>query len=215
MVKTLLSLSLCLAFTVSVRADDPSKDGIAAFKQYLEKNFKDRKWQTGPAQLESRELQKAYPDQRFFYVYSAPPLPPGAFLPELVERHRKASEEFRKNYISLAVAIGKDGIRPLANNKESLGKGLIALNSEEDAKVAAAAVLSLYIESGYTQAPKALPASSVKVTKSDKGWTCQVQQPMLQGNVTFDAEGKLATLSKSSHIPLPPGARPRGLAPRP
>ena len=216
--KMLLTVPLCLALAGFVRADDPTKDGLAAFKQYLEKNHKGKKWQTGPAQLDSKELQQAYPDQRFYYVYSAPPLPPGAPLPELIERHRRASEEFRKNYISLAVAVGKEGVRILSNKKEDLARGLIAVKSEDDAKAAAAAVLSLTFEGGHSLPPAVLKRDAVKVEKSDKGWTCQVQQMALNGTVTFDADGKLTSVNKASFIPLPPSAPPRepgGPGPRP
>jgi hypothetical protein len=204
-----MTLLVSVAFTGLVRADDPSKEGMAAFKQYLEKNHKEKKWQTGPSRLDSKELQQAYPGQQFFYVYSAPPLPPGAPLPELIERHRKASAEFRKNYISLAAAVGKDGVRPLSNKVQDLGRGLAPVKDDAGAKSAAAAVLSLYIEGGYSLPPALLKADAVKAEKSDKGWTCQVQQMSLGGTVTFDADGKLTSVSKSSHIPLPPSAPPR------
>src|SRR5438067_9213765 len=145
--KSLLSLSLFALLLGNVRAEDPSKDSLAAFKEYLEKNYKDKKWQVGPARLDSKELQKAYPDQRFYYVYSSPPLPPGAPLRELLERHRQAMEDFRKNCISLTVVTSKDGFQPL-KTPEDFNRQLMAVKSDDDAKVAAAAAISLYAGSG-------------------------------------------------------------------
>src|SRR5262249_2054553 len=111
--KPIVSLIAVAVLVAGTRADDPSKDDVAAFKQYLEKNYKGKTGGTGPAKLDSKEIQKAYPGLRFVYVYSSPPLPPGAALPELIERHRRAMEEFQKKSISLTAAIDKDGIRPL------------------------------------------------------------------------------------------------------
>jgi hypothetical protein len=189
---------------------DPSKDDLAAFKQYLEKNFKGKKWQTGPTILESKELEKAYPGKRFLFVYSSPPLPPGAFLPELIERHRQASEDFRKNYISLTVVKDKDGFRALGK-PESYQEGLMAVKNDDDAKVAATAIISLHSSSGIQAGPAVITADQVKVQKTDKGWTCTAQKQLnFQGTAQFDANGKVTAVSKFSIAPLPPSARPRG-----
>src|SRR5947209_5774716 len=104
--KHLLVLSALLMLATNGPAQDPSKDDLATFKQYLKKNHKGKDWGVGPARLDSKEIQKAYPDLRFYYVYTAQPLPPGAPLPELIERHRKAMEDYNKNFISVTVAIG-------------------------------------------------------------------------------------------------------------
>lgn len=188
---------------------DPSKDEIASFKNYLEKNHKGKKWQLGPSGLESKELTQAYPGQHFYYVYSSPPLPPGAALPELLERHRRAAEDFSVNYISVTVAMGKDGIRTMGK-VESFREGLMVVKSEDDAKVAAAAVLSLYPGRGFATGPAIIKAGEVKVLKTEKGWTCSAQKQFsFQGTVEFDAEGKLLSVSKNSIAPLPPSAPPR------
>jgi hypothetical protein len=208
--KNVLFLAAVLLPIVATANADPSKDELTAFKQYLEKNYKGKKWQTGPSRLESKELEKAYPGQRFFFVYSSPPLPPGAFLPELIERHRQASEEFRKNFISLTVAANRDDFRPLGN-PESYQEGLMAVKNDDDAKVAAAAILSLHASSGIQTGPAVITADQVKVQKTDKGWTCTAQKQFnFQGTVQFDANGKVLSVSKISIAPLPPSARPRG-----
>ncbi len=207
--KTTLSLVALAVLAAGVRADDPSKDDLAAFKQYLEKNYKGKTWQTGPAKLDSKELQKAYPGLRFVYVYSSPPLPPGAALPELIERHRRAVEEFQKNCISLTAAIDKDGIRPLKTPGD-FAKGLMAVKSDDDARVAAAAVISLHAGGGISTGPAVVSVEAVQVRKSDKGWTCTAQKPnQFQGTAIFDSDGKLTSVSKISIAPLPPSAPPR------
>jgi hypothetical protein len=62
-------------------------DEIDQFKAYLGKNHKGAKWQTGPARVDSEATRTAFPGQRFYYVASSPPLPPGgAVNPEVVER---------------------------------------------------------------------------------------------------------------------------------
>ncbi len=207
--KTLLSVCLFALLLSSVRAEDPPKDSLAAFKEYLEKNHKGKKWQVGPARIDSKELQKAYPDLRFYYVHSSPPLPPGAFLPELIERHRKALEDFQKNFLSLTVVAGKDGIQPLRKT-DDFKHQLMVVKSDDDARVAAAAILSLYSGGGINTGPAVVSADQVKVEKTDKGWTCTAQKQFaFQGTVVFDPEGKLVSISKASIAPLPPSSRPR------
>jgi hypothetical protein len=204
-----LAFSALALLTASAPDQDPSKDDLATFKQYLEKNHKGKKWQTGPARLDSKEIQKAYPDQRFYYVFSSPPLPPGAALPELIERHRRAMEEYTKDYISVTVAVDRDGVRPLTGKTGDLAKGLMAVKSEDDARTAAAAVLSVCPEGGRAVGPGVMPPEAVKVEKADKGWTCTARRQFLTGTVTFDADGKLTGVRRQSMVPLPPSAPPR------
>jgi hypothetical protein len=211
----LLTLSALALLTANAPDQDPSKDDLATFKQYLEKNHKGKKWQTGPARMDSKEIQKAYPDLRFYYVFSSPPLPPGAPLPELIERYKKAMEDYRQNHISVTVALGKDGVRPLTNKAEDLAKGLMAVKGEDDAKTAAAAVLSICPEGGLAVAPGVMPLDAVKVEKTDKGWTCTARRQFLSGTVTFDTDGKLTGVQRQSTVPLPPSAPPMRPFPRP
>jgi hypothetical protein len=72
MIRVLFLFAAALLAAPAVAAD-PSKDELAAFKDYLEKNHKGKKWQLGPSALESKELAQAYPGHRFYYVYSSPP----------------------------------------------------------------------------------------------------------------------------------------------
>lgn len=207
--KTLLVFTTALFLSGIARTQDPSKDEIALLKQYLEKNHKGKKWGVGPARLDSKEIQKAYPNQRFYYVFTAMPLPPGAPLPEAIERHRKAMEEYQKTALSLTVVIDQNGIRPLTSKVEDLSKGLIAVKTDDDAKTVAAAVISICPETGLTFGPSTLTSDMVQVQKSDKGWTCEGRKQFVSGQSVFDADGKLKSAGRSSHVPLPPSAPPR------
>src|SRR5262245_17030884 len=62
-----------------------TKADIAAFQDFLMKNKLDKQWQGDPARVDSEEIRKAYGKRRVYYTFAAPPLPPGAKLPELIE----------------------------------------------------------------------------------------------------------------------------------
>src|SRR5262245_59837470 len=87
---------------------------LAKFQNYLEENKPGKKWQTGPARMDSEEIRKAFGKARFYYVFSSPPLPPGAPLPELLEEHQLRMEVYQKEFISLIMRIDEEGtVKPL------------------------------------------------------------------------------------------------------
>lgn len=191
----------------TIRADDSAetqKKDLDAFKKYLADKHPGKKWSAGPTALDSKELREAYPGKRFYFVHSAPPLPPGAPLKDLLERHRERMIDYQKNYISVTVEVSGDDIKPLGRAPADLGKGLMRVRSEDDAKVAAAAVLSI-VNDGRG-GPGVVTAAEVKVAHEDKiGWTCQVDKPFaFQGIVKFTPRGGLEQVSKVSTAPLPP-----------
>mgnify|MGYP003579203660 CR=1 FL=1 len=59
------------------------KADLTRFRNYMEEVKPGKKWQSGPTHMDSAEIRRAYPNARFYSVYSRPPLPPGAPLPEL------------------------------------------------------------------------------------------------------------------------------------
>jgi hypothetical protein len=187
------------------RKADPkqTKADMTAFKAYLAKNHPKKKWQTGPLRLDSAEIRKAYGRRRFYFVFSSPPLPPGAANPEILRRYEEKVQEFQKNAISLTVAIeDKDKISPLSKPAD-FSPGLMKVKTDADAKTAAAAILSLY-GSGRVS-PGIVAAKEVTVTKNDMGWSCRVVKKLaFQGTVTFDAKGKCVSVSKIFTGPLPP-----------
>src|SRR5262245_4946784 len=80
-----------------------TKQGLDAFRAYLKKEHPDKKWQQGPARLDSAALRAAYSEQRLYYVYASPPLPPGANIKSVQEAYRRQLEDIRKHHISLTV----------------------------------------------------------------------------------------------------------------
>jgi hypothetical protein len=175
---------------------------LLAFKKYLAKTYPEKKWQTGPSTLDSKEIRTAYPGLKLYYVFSAPPLPPGAFSKQLQENFRRRVEEFRKDFISVTASLGGDGTIKELRQPRDFNQGLMKVQSDDDAKAAAAAILSLYGADRVGPGPVA--ASDVTATKTDKGWTCQVKGRFFQGSVTLDANGQCTAVSKIYTGPLPP-----------
>lgn len=187
-----------------------AKADLAAFKEYLGKN-KLTRWQGDPTRLDSEELRAAYPKRRLYFTFAAPPLPPGAALPDLIEAHKRRMAEWQeKQSLRLVVLIDDDGkVAPLSK-PEDFSAGLMPVKGEADAKTAAAAILS--VANVEQVAPTAVSAKEVNVTKGEKGWTCTVSKKMaFDGSVTFDADGKCTKVEKRMNyiMPLPPSAPPR------
>jgi hypothetical protein len=181
---------------------DADKADQGAFKAYLAKQHPGKKWQQGPTRLDTPEIRKAYGKRKFYYVFSAPPLPPGARIKSVLEAYRKRLEEYTKHYISLTGALDEAGkVTPLQKPAD-FNAGLMKVAGEEDVKTAAAAILALY-GSGRV-GPGAVAAAEVKVTANGKGWTGRVtSKRFFQGTVTFDADGKCTAVSKVYIGPLP------------
>jgi hypothetical protein len=56
-----------------------TQEGRDAFRAYLQREYPAKKGQAGPSRLDCPAVRAAYPGQRFYFVYSGPPLPPGAY----------------------------------------------------------------------------------------------------------------------------------------
>jgi hypothetical protein len=204
-------LALMLDFGMSTCAagknvqDERTMADLTKFQSYLEENKPGKKWQTGPARMDSEEIRKAYGKQRFYYVYSSPPMPPGAPLPELVEAYEQKMDEYQKHFISLTLRIDEQGrITPLQEGDYNLGynMGMMQVATDEDAKICAAAILSLY--SSDRVGPGIVSAKEVVVNRSEKGWSCSVnRENAFQGEVVFDKDGKCVSVTKTYTGPLP------------
>ena len=203
MSRTMRALAAALLLLPGLAARAADDDGLNAFQAYLKDHYADQKWQTGPDRLDAPAVRAAYGKQRFYYVFSAPPLPPGANIPSLQEAFRRRMEEFRKTYISLTARVDEDGkVVPLVQAAD-FNAGLMKVAGDDDARTAAAAILSLYGQDRV--GPGAVDPKEVLVTRGDKGWSCQVQRPnAFQGAVTFDADGQCTAVSKTYTGPLPP-----------
>src|SRR5262249_32163565 len=89
--------------------DEQTTADLKIFQSYLEENKPGKKWQTGPARMDSEEIRKAYEKLRFYYVFSSPPLPPGAPLPDLLAEYERKMDEHQKQFISLIARIDEQG----------------------------------------------------------------------------------------------------------
>ncbi len=199
----LLTFAVVFLVGLNASAADPEKTkaDLQAFQEYLKKQYPEKKWQTGPSAIDSEEIRAAYGKKRFYYVFSAPPLPPGA--PVALEAYQKKLEDHRKNYVSLTVCIDEQGkLTPLVK-AEDYNAGLMPVKTDDDAKVAAAAILSLI---GADQvAPGPLSAKAFMVKKTDNGWFCSVAvKNQFTGGVIFAKDGTYRQASKNYAGPLPP-----------
>ena len=204
-------IALMLNFGVAMRTagqnaqDELTRADLAKFQSYLEVNKPGKKWQTGPARIDSEEIRKAYGNLRFYYVYSSPPMPPGAPLPELLEEYDLKMKEYQKQFISLTFRIDEQGgIKSLQEEDYNQGynQGLMRITTDDEARICAAAILSLYISD--RAGPEIVTAKEVTVTRSEKGWSCSVnRENAFQGAVVFDSEGKCVSVTKTYMGALP------------
>src|SRR5215510_1000670 len=202
-------MALMLDFGIATRTagknaqDAQTLADFAKFQSYLEENKPGKKWQTGPARMDSEEIRKAFGNARFYYVFSSPPLPPGAPLQELIDEHQRKMEVYQKEFISLTMRIDEQGkITPL-HEEEDYNLGMMRVATDEDAKICAAAILSLY-SSDDRVGPGIVAAKEVVVTRTENGWSCSVhRENAFQGQVLFDKDGKLVSATKTYAGPLP------------
>jgi hypothetical protein len=204
-------IALMLNFGVAMRTagknaqDEQIRADLTKFQSYLEVNKPGKKWQTGPARIDSEEIRKAYGKLRFYYVYSSPPLPPGAPLPELLEEYERKMEEYQKQFISLTFRIDEQGgIKSLQEDDYNQGynQGLMRVTTDDEARICAAAILSLY--SSDRVGPEIVTAKEVTVTRNEKGWSCSaLRENAFQGAVFFDNDGKCVSVTKTYMGALP------------
>lgn len=198
---TALALFLPMPRCVCGQGDDKH---LEAVQEYLKKAHAKKKWQSGPKLLTSATILKAYGgEQKFYYVFSAPPLPPGANLPELIRAYQARHKDYLENYVSATVRL--DAARkviPLIKPGD-YSEGLMPVKNAEDVKIAAAAVLSLY--GSNRVAPGLVTEKEVMVTATEQGWRGVVNRNnAFQGTVEFDKKGQATKLSKVFTGPVPP-----------
>ena len=178
------------------------KADLTRFRNYMEEVKPGKKWQSGPTPMDSEEIRRAYGQARFYSVYSSPPLPPGARLPELIEAYQLKMEEYQKQFISMTVRIDEtENMAPLSG-AEDYNQGLMRVTTDDDARISAAAILSLY--GSDRVGPGIVTAKEVTVTRSENGWTCSVfRENAFRGEVVFDKDGKCVSMMKVYAGPLP------------
>jgi hypothetical protein len=112
-------------------------------------------------------------------------------------------EEYHKQFISLTIRIDDEGRMTPLHEEEDYNLGMMRVTTDEDAKICAAAILSLY-SSDDRVGPGLVAAKEVTVTRSENGWTCSVhRENAFQGEVVFDKEGKVVSATKTYAGPLP------------
>jgi hypothetical protein len=175
---------------------------LTRFRNYMEEVKPGKKWQSGPTRMDSEEIRKAYGKMRFYSVYSSPPLPPGAPLPELVEAYEQKMVEYQKQFISMTIGIDEqEGMAPLYEAND-YNQGLMRVTTDDDARICAAAILSLY--GSDRVGPEIVTAKEVAVTRSENGWSCSVfRENAFRGQVVFDKDGKCVSIMKVYAGPLP------------
>jgi hypothetical protein len=179
-----------------IRAD------ITRFRSYMDEVKPGKKWQSGPTPMDSAEIRRAYSNARFYSVYSSPPLPPGAPLPELVAEYQQKLDEYQKQFISMTIQIdAQERMTPLYE-AEDFNQGLMRITTDDDARISAAAILSLY--GSDRVGPGVVTAKEITVTRSEDGWKCSVfRENAFRGEVVFDKDGKCVSMSKVYAGPLP------------
>jgi hypothetical protein len=162
------ALALLLVARLPALAGDDeaarTKQDLDALRAYLTREYPGKKWQHGPARLDSPALRAAYGGRRFYHVYSSPPLPPGANLKSVQEGHRRRVEEIRKSYVALVVHIDAKGRVVPVRQPQDNSDDLMKVTGDADARTAAAAILSLYLCDHVP--PAAVDPGTVAVTPS-------------------------------------------------
>jgi len=160
------------------------------------------KWQSGPTPVDSEEIRRAYGKKRFYSVYSSPPLPPGAPLPELVEEYQQKMDEYQKQFVSLTIRVDEQETMASLYGAEDYNQGLMQVKNDDDARIGAAAILSLYCSDRV--APGIVRAKEVTVTKTENGRSATVfLENAFRGEVVFDGDGKVVSVTKVFMGPLP------------
>jgi hypothetical protein len=183
--------------------DEKTMADFTKFRNYMEEFKPGKKWQTGPAPMDSEEIRKAYEKQRFYYVFSSPPMPPGADLPELHEEFARKMEEHQKQFVSLTMRMDEQGRMTPIYKAEDYNQGLMQVTTDDDARICAAAILSVYCSDIVR--PEIVTAKEVAVTRSEKGWSCSVvRENAFRGEVVFDKDGKCVSMTKEYEGSVPP-----------
>ena len=153
---------------------------MAAVKEYLAAQYQGKSWDQGPTRLRNGAIDRAYPDWRFYYVFSSQQPAP------------------RAGWISLVMRIGREGRVTEVSGAGSTNEGLMKIRGGADAKVAAAAVMSL---SFGPFGPVSVSVENVQVAPQYGGWYC-LATPGAAGRrkttalqVVFDADGQCTSVS--------------------
>ena len=150
-----------------VLADDVSPEqDVQAVKAFLASE--DFTWDSGPTRITNKSIQAAYPDSRFYYVLFSV-AGGGADTPKL----------------SHVLRLDKTGKVSIRKHND----GLMKIGSVNEAKVAAAAVMSLATAIN-PHGPISVEANDVQVSRGDENWDCKAVKTGHAFRVVFDKDGK-------------------------
>ncbi len=177
--RIVLSLLVLGAACVSSAADpDQAAKDLAAVNKFLAAGFPGKTWQQGPTPMQNAALDKAFPDVRFYYVFSSQDRP-------------------KADWISVMMRVRDDGTVTQVAGPASMNQGLMKVAGTADAKIAAAAIMSLtFGPSG----PVSISSGDVPVARMNGGWYC-LATPGPTGNkkqaleVIFDAGGRCISVA--------------------
>lgn len=173
---------------------------IARFLRFLADRHPGEEWKQGPERIESLELKQAYPGLRFYFVSSPHPMPRGARIapvaPAGVEPGRR-----QKPLLTLCVRFGPGDQLDELRQPEDYNLGLRPIQSDEDARFAAAAILSTL--DGFYFGPSPILSSEVQIQKTPEGWSCRLRTQTKEGKVVFNNAGKCISFSMIYRGPFP------------
>jgi hypothetical protein len=173
---------------------------VAAFKKYLKASKLDDRWQRDPTRLDSEEIRKAYGARRAYFTFQPEPVIGGA-APKTREMIAAIVEAYRPHSLRITVFIVNGKVTALKGPKD-YNVGLMPIKKDDDARIAAAAILSLP-DAGIVP-PGRVEAREITVGKNDKGWICVVNRPNgFTGHVRFDVNGKCVAIHKQANFVLP------------
>jgi len=204
---TLLGVAMILSAGTGSRfaAAASAPADLATFQDHLVRNQLAPHWDGTPTRIESEEIRRAYGDRRFYFTFKAAPLPPGAQLPRLIEEYKQAMQEYQKHSLRITVGIDTKQRADTFRTAQDFNLGLMPVKTDDDARIAAAAILSLM---GDDQVhPGAISAREVSVTRNQSGWTCLVTRSRaFDGKVIFDSSGRCMSATKNLNYipPMPP-----------
>jgi hypothetical protein len=235
--RTTLAGLLALFLFLPARAGDkkaeegvPARADAAAFEAYLRDNKLDGRWQGPPIRLDSAEMRKTYGPYRAYYTWAAPPtrrIGGAAPSQEELRRFAQALADYKKRSLRIAVLIHDGKVTPLTG-PAAFNTGLMPVKTEADARVAAAAILSLQQGPDVCGPPAAVRPKDVQVRRTGSGWSCTLPLHFNagfagewggQGIVVFDDAGLVTEAAKQVRLiapyrgPYPPSALPRGTLP--
>lgn len=162
----------------------PPDPGLEVFRAWLDREHAGYGCDEGPARFRNGTVDQAYPGQRFYYVLT----------------YTRGIPPPYKNSISLVAAIDDSGrVIPFrAGTPFSYRRGLKRAVSSKDAKLAAAAVLTLAsCDPGGRR--WAFRPERFKAKRESKGWKCTFQHDKFFASwVRFDRDGDLLEIGGSA-----------------